>query len=139
MVDVQRHRLGQKRTMKRFVNVIPQVLLNMPKIFPDDIGHSSELDLKKNACATLPCKPDGLWDNVAEEMMIFFAESGLPVSRGTSPLSRGPLKSKGGGKTSIHYKAELATAELLLRIVVSVHQLSIGARNLLSQSQLILR
>ena len=38
--------------------------------------------------------------------MIKFSESGHPVFRSTSPLSRGTLKSKGGGKLSIHFCAE---------------------------------
>ena len=46
-------------------------------------------------------KPQGEWDGVAELMMIKFGESGHPVFRATSPLSRGTLKSKGGGKLSI--------------------------------------
>ena len=39
-------------------------------------------------------RPQGEWDRVAELMMIKFAESGHPVFRATSPLSRGTLKSK---------------------------------------------
>ena len=35
---------------------------------------------------------------MAEKMMVTLAESGHPVFRATSPLSRGQLKSKGGGK-----------------------------------------
>ena len=42
-------------------------------------------------------KPQGEWDRVAELMMIKFRESGHPVFRATSPVSRGTLKSKGGG------------------------------------------
>ena len=42
--------------------------------------------------------PQGIWDKVAELMMIKFGESGYPVFRATNPLSRGTLKSKGGGK-----------------------------------------
>ena len=42
-------------------------------------------------------RPRGEWDRVAELMMIKFRESGHPVFRATSPLSRGALKSKGGG------------------------------------------
>ena len=57
--------------------------------------------------------------------MQFFAEGARLVIRGTSFSSRGPLKSKGGWKTSIHYNAEPATAELLLRIIFSVSQLII--------------
>ena len=44
--------------------------------------------------------PQGEWDRMAEKMMVTFAESGHPVFRATSPLSRGQLKSKGGGKLS---------------------------------------
>ena len=46
--------------------------------------------------------PQGEWDRIAEQMMFTFAESGHLVFRATSPLSRGVLKSKGGGKLSIH-------------------------------------
>ena len=41
--------------------------------------------------------PRGEWNRVADLMMIKFRESGHPVFRATSPLSRGMLKSKGGG------------------------------------------
>ena len=40
--------------------------------------------------------PLGEWDRVAEQMMIKFEESGHPIFRAASPLSRGVLKSKGG-------------------------------------------
>ena len=40
--------------------------------------------------------PKGEWDKLAEKMMVTLAESGHPVFRATSPLSRGVLKSKGG-------------------------------------------
>ena len=43
-------------------------------------------------------RPRREWDRVAELMMIKFGESGHPVFRAASPLSRGTLKSKGGGK-----------------------------------------
>ena len=42
----------------------------------------------------------GEWDKVAELMMIKFGESGHPVFRATSPLSRGTLKSKECGQLS---------------------------------------
>ena len=41
--------------------------------------------------------PQGEWDKIAEKMMLMFAESGRPIFHTTSPLSRGVLKSKGGG------------------------------------------
>ena len=40
----------------------------------------------------------GAWDNIAEQMLLEFAESGHPTFRATTPLSRGILKSKGRGK-----------------------------------------
>ena len=46
--------------------------------------------------------PQGQWDNMAERKLLEFAESGCPIFRATSPVSRGRLKSKGGGKLSIH-------------------------------------
>ena len=42
-----------------------------------------------------------------------------------SPLSRGRLRSKGHGKLSIHYAADLETIETMFRIVVSANQLSL--------------
>ena len=39
-------------------------------------------------------------------MMIKFSESGHPVFRATSPLSRGTLKSTGGGQLSVHFCAD---------------------------------
>ena len=62
---------------------------------------------------------------MAEKMMVTLAESGHPVFRATSPLSRGQLKRKGGGKLSIHYCAELETIETVLRSITSVNQLSL--------------
>ena len=53
--------------------------------------------------------PQGEWDRMAEKMMVTLAESGHPVFRATSPLSRGVLKSKGGGKLSIYCCADQQT------------------------------
>ena len=57
--------------------------------------------------------------------MIKFGESGHPIFRSTSPLSRGVLKRKGGGKLSIHYCADSGTIETVLRTIISVNQLSL--------------
>ena len=56
-----------------------------------------------------------------------FAESGCPIFRATTPLSRGQLRSKGHGKLSIHYAADLETIETIFRIIVSANQLSISS------------
>ena len=70
-------------------------------------------------------KPQGEWDRVADHMMIRFSESGHPVFRSTSPLSRGVLKSQGGGKLSIHFCADEWTIETVFRTIISVYQLNI--------------
>ena len=69
--------------------------------------------------------PQGAWDNIAEEMLLEFAESGHPIFRSTTPLSRGQLNSKGKGKVSIHFTAETDTIDTIYRIILSVNQLSI--------------
>ena len=57
-------------------------------------------------------------------MMINFAESGHRIFQATSLLGRGELKSKGGGKKTIHYNESEETVELILRTVICVNQLS---------------
>ena len=69
--------------------------------------------------------PPGAWDNIAEQMLLEFAESGHPIFRATTPLSRGPLKSKGRGKLSIHFAADQDTIDTIYRIILSVNQLSV--------------
>ena len=39
--------------------------------------------------------PQGIWDHIADKMLLEFEESGCPIFRATTPLSRGILKSKG--------------------------------------------
>ena len=69
--------------------------------------------------------PQGIWDNIAEKMLVEFAESGCPFLRATTPLSRGKIKSKGHGKLSIHFAATQETIETIFRIIVSANQLSL--------------
>ena len=80
---------------------------------------------EKKWYSTHEYKPQGEWDRVAELMMLKFGESGHPVFRATSPLSRGTLKSKGDGKLSIHFCADQGTIETVFRTIISVNQLSI--------------
>ena len=69
--------------------------------------------------------PQGAWDHIAEDMLLQFAESGHPIFRATTPLSRGQLKSKGRGKLSIHFTADQHTVDTIYRIILSVNQLSV--------------
>ena len=66
-----------------------------------------------------------IWDKIAERMLLEFAESGCPIFRATTPLSRGQLKSKGHGKLSIHFAATQETIETIFRIIVCANQLSL--------------
>ena len=99
----------------------PHLCLYLQKDSQQDVGHSSDLDQKKKWYSTYIDRPRGEWDM----MMITFSESGHPVFRATSPLSRGTLKSKGGGKLSIHFCADEVTIETVFRTIISVNQLSI--------------
>ena len=85
------------------------------------LGPGSE----KKLYSTHDSKPRGEWDRVAELMMIKFGESGHPVFRATSPLSRGTLKSKGGGKLSTHFCPDDGTIETVFRTIIFVNQVSI--------------
>ena len=70
--------------------------------------------------------PRGIWDKLAEKMLVVFAKSGCPIFRATTtPLPRGQLKSKGHGKLSIHFAAIQETIETIFRIIVSANQLSL--------------
>ena len=69
--------------------------------------------------------PQGIWDHIAEKMLVEFAESGCPIFRATTPLSKGKLKSKGHRKLSIHFAADQVTIETIFRIIVSASQLSL--------------
>ena len=58
-------------------------------------------------------------------MLLEFAESGCPILRAKTPLSRGQLKSKGHGELSIPFAAVQETIETIFRIIVSANQLSL--------------
>ena len=62
--------------------------------------------------------PQGIWDHIADKMLLEFAESGCPNFRATTPLSRCNLKSNGHGKLSIHFTAYYLTIETIFRIIV---------------------
>ena len=69
--------------------------------------------------------PQGIWDKIAERMLVEFAESGCPIFSATTPLSRGQLISKGHGKLSIHCATDLETIETIFHIIVSANQVSL--------------
>ena len=70
-------------------------------------------------------RTDGQWDEVAENMMIYFAESGHTLFRPSSAVERGDMKSKEKGMNSIQFNGSDETIELILRTVISVNQFSV--------------
>ena len=86
------------------------------------IGPGSE---KKKWYSMKEDSPQGIWDNIAEKMLLEFAESGCPIFCAATPLTRGKLKSKGHGKLSVHFGATQETSETIFRIIVSANQLSL--------------
>ena len=69
--------------------------------------------------------PQGIWDHIADEMLLEFAESGCPIFRAATPLSRRSLISKGHGKLSIHFAADQETIETIFRIIVFLPIISV--------------
>ena len=69
-------------------------------------------------------QPEGQWDQQANQMLEVFAQTGHPVFRGTSALSRGTLKRKQAQNT-IHFTADSENIELIMRTIHSTNQLSI--------------
>ena len=65
------------------------------------------------------------WDHIVAKMLLDFEESGCPIFRGTTPLSRRNPKSKGHGKLSIHYCADQKTIETISRIIAFANQFSL--------------
>ena len=124
-VDVQRHLMGISRqwTGMRIERQARFYLCD--KISPGRWSFFRPGSEKKWLFYSWKQKPQGEWDKVAGLMMITFSESGHPVFRSTSPLCRGVLKNKGGGKLSIHFCAGEGTIETVFSTVISVNQLSI--------------
>ena len=90
------------------------------------LGNGHLLDQVLRRSGILPrTASQGAWDNIAEQMLLEFAESGHPIFRATTPVSRGNLKSKGRGKLSIHFAADQDTIDTIYRIILSVNQLSV--------------
>ena len=89
------------------------------------LGNGHLLDQVLKRSGILPrTGPQGAWDNIAEQMLLEFAESGHPIFSARTPLSRGILKSKGRGTLSIHFAADQDTIDTIYRIILSVNQLS---------------
>ena len=73
-----------------------QGMPNLCRYLREDLvlGNGLSLDQVLKRSGILPRITQGAWDQKAEEMLLLFAESGHPIFRSTTPLSRGQLKSK---------------------------------------------
>ena len=111
--------------MKKNVWQTPNSYLCTREDLEKDNGHLLVLVLRKKSYYISEDSPQGEWDNMAERMLLELAESGCPIFRATSPLSRDRLKSKGHGKLSMHYCADLERIETIFRIIVFAKQLSL--------------
>ena len=99
--------------------------LFLRKDLEQDNGHFSVLIQRKSGILSVQIVHKVNGTKIAELMMLEFGECGHPVFRATSPLSRGHLKSKGGGKLSTHCCADQETIKTVFRTITSVNQLSL--------------
>ena len=89
------------------------------------LGNGHLLDQVLRRSDSSENSPQGAWDHVAEEMLLEFTESGHPIFRATTPLSKGNLKSKVRGKLSLHFAADQNTIDTIYRIILSVNLVSV--------------
>ena len=90
-----------------------------------DSGHLLVQVPKRSGILWKRIAPQGIWDHIVDMMLLEFAESGCPIFRATTPLSRCNLKSKGHGKLSMHFTADDPIIETIFRIIVFTNQLSL--------------
>ena len=103
---------------------MPKSSLYTQRVLEKDNGHSL-VQIPKRSGILWKSSPQGIWDHIAQKMLLEFAESTCPTFRATTPLYKGQLRSKGHGKLSIHYCADQATIETIFRIIVSANQLNL--------------
>ena len=113
-----------RKEILMFVSRMPEKLVTTPKSFSEGIGLSLVQEMKKNGAepATTSQKENGTSNPI--KMIEVFAQSGHPVFRGTSTLSRGTWKRK-QGRNTIHFTADSGNIELIRRTIRSASQLSI--------------
>ena len=121
--------LVERKTMKKNVWHTLDSYLCMQEDLEQDNSHSVVLVLGKKWYSIKEECPQSEWDKIAEKMLSEFAESGCPIFRATTPLSRNQLKSKRHGKLSIHFAAVQETIETIFRIIVSVSQRYVKSMN----------
>ena len=115
----------EQKTTQHNVWQMPNSYLCTREDLEKDNGHLLVLVLRKSGTSSVKTVHKESGTKIAERMLLEFSDSGCPIFRATTPLSRGQLKSKGHGKLSIHCAADLETVETIFRIIVSANQLSL--------------
>ena len=88
-------------------------------------GHWTSLARKRREVVSWEnYKPDGKWDSIASSMVKDFEETGHPVFKGISALTRGIMRKK-KSKDTTQYNGESSNVELLYQIIHSANQLCI--------------
>ena len=110
-VDVQRHWLGTQWQRRKFSTEFLKCGCIRLK------GHWTFLGLGSEENLRYACSQTKRFVQQSRERCLVF--------RGTSAFFRGTLRNKGGGRTLTQFFAEPAAAELSLRSIISVNQLSV--------------
>ena len=98
-----------QETMKNYACQMPISFLYMQRDLEKDNGIFIGPGSEKKWYSISEDTPQGEWDRMAEKMLVELAESGCPIFRATSPLSRGRLKSKGHVFTKQSQKCSKST------------------------------
>ena len=104
---------GDQETTRWNASQMLNSFLYLQEDLEKDNGHLLVLVLKRSGTVSVKTVHKVNGTKWAEKMMLTFEENGHPIFRATSPLSRGQLKSKGGGKLSIHYCANQDTITII--------------------------
>ena len=113
---------GDQKTTRKNAKQMLNSFLCLQEDSEQDNGHSSDLDRRKSGLLSVKIVHYVNGTKWRKDDVRISQESRHPVFRATSPLSRGKLKSKGGGKLSIHNAADLETITTVFRTIASVNQ-----------------
>ena len=83
-----------------------------------------DLEMKRNGVELKVCSPEGRWDSTVTQMAKRLDESGHPVFKRISALSRGILKRK-NTRDTVHFNADASNTVLSNRTIHLANQLSI--------------
>ena len=117
--------LVEQKTIKKNVWQMPNSFLCMQKDLEKDSGFTG-LGSEKSGTLSKRTFHKEFGTKLQRRCCWEFAESGCPIFRASTPLSRGQLKSKGHGKLSIHFAADEETIETFFRIIVSANQFNLN-------------